>query len=149
MYKHTQSAWWMLMLMSLAFLAIVLPCVIDQKIVMPEWFFLLLTSGILLICIISFSSLTIVVDDNHINIKFGVGLIRKSFKLSDIKSCTIVRNKWWYGWGIHWCFKGWLFNISGLDAVELLMNNGKVYRIGTDEPQKLNEFIQKNLTKGK
>ena len=96
-------------------------------------FFLLSVSGILFVCTISFFSLTVIVDNDFIRIRFGIGLIRKSIKLADVKSCTVVRNKWWYGWGIHWTPKGLLFNISGLDAVELVMNNGKVYRIGTDK----------------
>jgi len=35
----------------------------------------------------------------------------------------------------------WIYNISGFDAVEIKMKNGKTYRIGTDEPQKLEQAI--------
>jgi len=34
-----------------------------------------------------------------------------------------------------------IFNISGFDAVEIKMKNGKIYRIGTDEPKKLEQAI--------
>jgi hypothetical protein len=67
-------------------------------------------------------------------------------KISEIVSLKIVRNKWWYGFGIHgWWGKGWLLNVSGLNAVELKMKNGMTYRIGTDEPQKLNDSIQTKI----
>jgi hypothetical protein len=59
-----------------------------------------------------------------------------------------VRNRWWWGWGIRRIGRGqWLFNVSGLDAVELSMKNGKTYRIGTDEPQRLCEVVQSRLPK--
>jgi hypothetical protein len=34
-----------------------------------------------------------------------------------------------------------IFNVSGLDAVEIKMKNGKIYRIGTDEPKQLERAI--------
>jgi len=42
-----------------------------------------------------------------------------------------------------------MYNVSGLDAVEIYMKNGKIYRIGTDEPETLCNFIQERLTKPK
>jgi hypothetical protein len=35
----------------------------------------------------------------------------------------------------------WIYNVSGFDAVEIKLKNGKVYRIGTDEPKKLEQTI--------
>jgi len=32
---------------------------------------------------------------------------------------------------------GWMYNVWGLDAVELNLTSGKVFRIGTDEPAEL------------
>ena len=37
---------------------------------------------------------------------------------------------------------GWMWNISGLDAVELTYHNGKKLRIGTDEPEVLLEALK-------
>ena len=34
-----------------------------------------------------------------------------------------------------------IFNVSGFDAVEIKMQDNKIYRIGTDEPQKLEQAI--------
>jgi len=41
----------------------------------------------------------------------------------------------------------WIFNVSGFDAVELIMKNGKIYRIGTDEPIKLESAITVAVSK--
>jgi hypothetical protein len=141
MYKHTQIGW-------ITIISIVIGIGVFLGILLskPDWVGFL-AAGILLVCIILSCSLTVIVDDDFVRIRFGLGLIRKNFKLSGIKSCAIVRNKWWYGWGIRWTPKGLLFNVSGLDAVELTMNDGKIYRIGTDEPQELTDIIQSKLTK--
>lgn len=143
MYKHTQIGWLTLILLGIGILLTGY-----FGILYSNWI-ALSVFGVLMICTILFSSLTVIVNNNSIEIKFGSGLIRKKFRFEEIESCTVVKNRWWYGWGIRKIPKGWLFNISGLDAVELLMRNGKVYRIGTDEPQELIEFIQKKLNKGK
>jgi hypothetical protein len=39
----------------------------------------------------------------------------------------------------------WIYNVSGFDAVELKMKNGKVYRIGTDESEKLESALQQSI----
>ena len=107
-----------------------------------------LPAGVLLIALVLFGSLTVKVDDQLVDIRFGPGLIGKRLRLADVQSCRPVRNRWWWGWGIRRIGRGqWLFNVSGLDAVELSMKNGKRYRIGTDEPQRLCEVIQSKLPK--
>jgi hypothetical protein len=92
---------------------------------------------ILVACLVMFGTLTVHIDDGVLTARFGPGLLRRSLKLRDIRSATAVRNRWFYGWGIRSIPRGWLFNVSGLDAVELQMTNGRVFRIGTDEPDAL------------
>ena len=48
-----------------------------------------------------------------------------------------VTTHWIYGWGIRWIPGGWLWNVSGLDGVELALVSGRRFRIGTDEPEQL------------
>ena len=43
--------------------------------------------------------------------------------------------------GIRLTRHGWMWNISGLDAVELEYKDGKKFRIGTNQPQKLCQAI--------
>jgi len=88
-----------------------------------------------------FYSLTVEIDETELIIKFGFGVINKKFILKDIKSCHTVKNPWYYGWGIRLTPHGWLYNISGLSAIEIQVKNGKKYRIGTDEPEKLKHAI--------
>ena len=91
----------------------------------------------------SFATLTVSIDENYLRIKFGYGIFRKSFLLNDITSTKVVKNHWYYGWGIRlWLWPSMcIYNISGFDAVEIILKNGKIYRIGTDEPEKLEQAI--------
>jgi hypothetical protein len=89
-----------------------------------------------------FATLTVEVTHEEVKLRFGVGLVRKSFAVTEIASARQVRNHWAYGWGIRLTPHGWLFNVSGLDAVELEMADGKRYRIGTDQPADLLRAIE-------
>ena len=97
----------------------------------------------ILFVLASFGTLTVAIDEQFLKLRFGWGIFRKKFLLADIASIRKVKNHWYYGWGIRLWFwpKMWIFNISGFDAVELTMKNGKIYRIGTDEPEKLEQAI--------
>jgi plasmid stabilization system protein ParE len=48
-----------------------------------------------------------------------------------------------YGWGIRLTPSGWMFNVSGLDAVELTLRSGKRFRIGTDDPRDVIQALEK------
>jgi hypothetical protein len=98
---------------------------------------LLLGAGVLVVCLFLFPSLTVVVDDRELVFWFGAGLVRKRFYLSDVKSCEPVRNALAHGWGIHLTPHGWLYNVSGLFAVEVGLSSGSKFRLGTDEPEGL------------
>ena len=143
-YRHTQFGW--VMLAALAGALVVIAGVMHAVPVTapaPLSIVMLLVALVFLL----FISLTVTVDRESVRLSFGIGLIRKSFRLSEIQSVAPVRNHWLYGWGIHLTPRGWLFNVSGLDAVELEMKNGRHYRIGTDEPVKLAEAIRERLNR--
>ena len=97
----------------------------------------LLLAAALAICIRVFGSLTVDIDSETVLIRFGFGLVRKRFRLSEILSARPVRNRWYHGWGIHRLQNGWVYNVSGFDAVEIELSDSSVHRIGTDEPQAL------------
>jgi hypothetical protein len=84
-----------------------------------------------------FSSLRIEVDANTLTWSFGLGVWTKQIALEEIASVVPARNHWWYGFGIHRTPRGWLYNVSGLDAVEICLRDGRTLRLGTDEPGKL------------
>lgn len=101
--------------------------------------------ALVLFTLVSFVTLTTMIDEQTVRIHFGWGIFRKTFSLAEIATVTHVKNPWYYGWGIRLGLRPtmWIFNVSGFDAVELVMKNGKRYRIGTDEPEKLETAIKK------
>lgn len=101
---------------------------------------------LLLVCLALFPSLTVEVTDVAVEVRFGLGPVGRRFPVSAIEQARIVRNRWYYGWGIRWFPRGWLFNVSGLDAVELVMRDRRVYRIGTDRPEELLAAIDRART---
>lgn len=102
-------------------------------------------AGVLVLVLLLFGCLTVEIAGGHLRIRFGVGLVRKSWALDQVDRCRPVRNSWLYGWGIRKIPGGWLYNVSGLDAVELKMKSGKMVRIGTGEPQALSAAIEEAL----
>ena len=135
-YHHTQIGTLMLTMVGAAILlvgAIALARGSDMV--------LLLVLVILVVTAGLFASLTVAIGDGVVALWFGSGLIHKRVPLAAIHTCTVVRNPWWYGWGIRWTPHGWLYNVSGLAAVELTLTNGQRLRIGTDEPERLCQAI--------
>jgi len=84
-----------------------------------------------------FHSLLVEVDGDALRLSYGIGIVRKRFDMDALRDAYAVRNKWWYGLGIRLTAHGWLYNVSGLDAVEIVRISGKKFRVGTDEPQAL------------
>ncbi len=96
---------------------------------------------IIAVALVLFSSLTVVIWEEELEVRFGPGPIRKRFKLNEIESWQVVKNHWYYGWGIRLTPHGVLYNVSGFHAVEIKLRTGKKFRIGTDFPQELQEAI--------
>ena len=139
-YKHTQIGYLLLISYGVAALFMVyLNVMVD--------FHPLAFAGLIIILIVLrvFSRLTVTIDDQIIKVEFGLRVIRRVFPLNEIEVYRVVRNPWYYGWGIRLTPRGWLFNVSGLSAIELEMKNGKRYRIGTDEPENLAKALGKAL----
>tara|TARA_Y100000310_G_C20013229_1_gene503917 strand:- start:53 stop:487 length:435 start_codon:yes stop_codon:yes gene_type:complete len=143
MYKHTQVGYLILYVM----LALVL--LFGVIIVLTEFNVIMIAITVLILLILaSFSWLTVTIDKKDLRIKFGYGIFSKRFSLKDIQSAKAVRNHWYYGWGIRiwfWPYM-WIYNVSGFDAVEITMRNGKRYRIGSDDVERLVKVVNGETT---
>ena len=147
-YKHTQIGYLMLSI-TLAVLVLFAWLQIAARAETPSYvsgtnFAITAIMALILFILISFSTLTVFIDEQFLKISFGWGIFRKKFPISEIAAVKKVKNNWYYGWGIRLWFwpKMWIFNVSGFDAIEIKMKNGKIYRIGTDEPEKLESAIK-------
>lgn len=150
-YKHTQIGYLMLMV-TLAVLVLFAwvqnttraePPSVDSG---PN-FAISAIMALILFMLASFTTLTVSIDDSLLRIKFGLGIFRKKFLLEDIVSVKPVKNHWYYGWGIRgwlWPRKMLIYNVSGFEAAEITLKNGKIYRIGTDAQDDLVAAIKRN-----
>lgn len=103
-------------------------------------------SIILLICLLLFYKLTITIDDETLCASFGPGIIRKRVRVAEIAGCEAIRIRWWYGWGIHLTPFGWLFNVSGFNAVAITLRNGRKFALGTEDPNGLVDAIRRSTS---
>jgi hypothetical protein len=88
-----------------------------------------------------FSTLTVEVSTTELTWFFGPGFWRKNIARDEIVSAVPVRNKWWWGWGVRLTPRGWLYNVAGLEAVEIALRSGKVLRIGSDKAPALADAL--------
>lgn len=92
-----------------------------------------------------FTTLTTEVSNGSLECWFGPGAIKRRIPLRTVESVSVVRNRWYYGWGIRLTPHGWLWNVSGLGAIELQFLGGHRFRIGSDEPDRLADAIRAEL----
>ena len=102
-------------------------------------------SGVIASVLALFHSLTVHVASNTIFIQFGIGVVQTRISIDEIRSAEPIKTHWYNGWGIRWIRGGWLYNVSGFDAVEVSMKNGRRYQIGTDEPEELHAAIESKI----
>lgn len=136
-YNHSQTAGWPIWVTALA--AIV--ALIVVYIIQPVWV-LWLTALVLAVMLVLFWKMRVVVDDEYVHAIYGIGLFHFKWPMADLVAAEQVRNRAWWGWGIRWTPYGWLYNIAGLDAVQITRKNRKPFRIGTDEPQNLLDALK-------
>jgi hypothetical protein len=137
-YHHTQRGALLLVAMSVAAGAMLIGGIAKHP--------LLFGMPIFALCGWLFHSLTIEIAESELRWRFGPGWIHKRVSLAAITSARIVRTNVLEGWGIHLSRFGWLYNVSGFDAVAITLKNGKGFCLGTDEPSvlmaKLNEHLE-------
>lgn len=134
-YQHTQRGKVILLAMLIATLGALAASLASR--------YALIVVPILVLCGWLFYSLTIEVAEGELRWRFGPGLIRKRVALDMIVSAEPVRTNVIEGWGIHLSRFGWLYNVSGFDAVAIKMKNGQHFALGTDEPEALCRALQR------
>ena len=143
-YKHTQPGTllrWILGLSLITTVGIAIYFTTLPNLPGWTWFSFGVAPIIIFLCAWLFGSLTVQIEDGELSHWFGPGFWKKSYQLVDIESATAVRNSWIFGWGIRLTPHGWLYNVSGLDAVQIELRSGRKLRIGTDDPKGLVEAI--------
>ncbi|MBP97670.1 hypothetical protein CMK18_17090 [Candidatus Poribacteria bacterium] len=135
-YQNRQLALWIFVMM---FVFIVYLIWIASTI--DSWWFIWLWSTFTILLGALFWCLEVKVNADEILLSYGFGFINKKIQLQQILQVEVVRNAWWYGLGIRLTPHGWMWSISGLDAIELTYQDGNKFRIGTNQPQGLYQAL--------
>ena len=102
---------------------------------------------ILGLALVVFHSQPVEIKDSRLECRLGPGIIKKTFALAEINDARKVRIPWYSGWGIRWIPGQYLlWRVSGFQAVELVLNDGSRFRIGTNEPDTLIRAIYLHKT---
>ncbi|WP_069130209.1 hypothetical protein [Rhodohalobacter halophilus] len=136
-YRNTQIGYFTIIVMGGVSMFLIF-MIQSSKVLPSERPILYVSLLLILFLFIIFSTLTVEVNRNELIWYFGPGIWKYRIPIDQIKDVSKVKTHPLEGIGIRWTpGKGWLYNVSGLKAVNILLKNGKSTRIGTDEPEVL------------
>lgn len=139
-YQRKQLANTLLIVISSIAGLVILLSITENEIML--WPFVLLLALIAFL----FHSLNINVDQTSIHWSFGPNFWQNSVPLSHIKSIKAITIPWYYGLGIRLIPTGWLYIVTGNEAIELTLKNGKNISIGCDKPEQLIQEVRQRMT---
>lgn len=67
----------------------------------------------------------------------------RTLPLKDVREVTVARTPWYWGWGIRWTPRGWLWRMNGLGTVWLRLASGREAGVGAADPERLASEIRK------
>jgi len=135
-YRHTQ--WGYTAIPTFLLFAVIIPITSsdDETTAIISAMLIAFTIAILAIVLL-FSRLEVTVSEGRIVAAFGFGRPHREIDLADVIAVRQVRNSWIQGWGLRRVTNGWMYNVWGLDAVEVEISSDEVFRIGTNDPENL------------
>ena len=120
--------------------------VVVVAIARPEgWYWIDVVAALVALVGLIGSRLTVIVDPDAVIVEFGMGWPRRRVPISEITLVGTHDNPWWSGWGIRMISRGWMFNNSGRQSVQLELSSGRTFRIGTDDQDSLVAAIEAAL----
>jgi hypothetical protein len=139
LYEHRQVGW----ITVIALFAIaVLICVAAAISAPSERTLSYSLVPIVLVVAALFSTLTVRVTDKRVMWYFGVSGIGRSVALTEITSIRAIKTSILEGWGIHLTWHGWVWNVSGFNAVQIILRSGTRFAVGTPDPQAVIDAVQ-------
>lgn len=144
LYEHTQAGWPLRIAFVAASVMLIVLAAMPELSQTPAPPLLLLAGAAFSAAIgWTWGALTVRIQAEDLQVRFGLGWPRKTVRLSDIAAAEITRTTFLEGWGVHRTRRGWLYNVSGYDAVLLRLTNGRALMVGTDEPRRLKAAIER------
>ena len=102
-----------------------------------------IAAAVIGIVLINFATLEIRVDSETIRWRYNFGPIGGRRALAEIESARVIETQWFWGWGIRLTPRGTLYKVGGLGAIELTMKDGRHVLLGSDEPVRLKNALDR------
>jgi hypothetical protein len=140
-YRHTQIGWAMIVI-----LGVIIAILAGAAAASGGFASVVVFSVVVLlaVCLVLFISHTVIVDDEHIELRMGP-LIRRRIPVAEVESVDRERLPWWaVAYGIRMSVDGkrQLWRVSGSDTVDLRLSGERRLLITTDEPDALAAVIR-------
>jgi hypothetical protein len=144
-YCHTQIGWVSLIGMGGGMVLTLVLMLGSDKLAVAAWIAPAIAVTFLLFMAV-FGRLTTMITGDEFIARFGwLGWPSQVTPLAEIAGAIPTRTAPISGWGIRITTRGWLYNVSGRDAVIIGTTDGKQYLVGTDEPVALADAINAAL----
>jgi len=144
-YCHTQIGWVSLIGMGGGMIVTLALMLGSDKLAIAAWVAPAIAATFLLFMAV-FGRLTTMVTADEFIARFGwLGWPSQVTPLAEIAGAIPTRTSPVSGWGIRITTRGWLYNVSGRNAVIIGTTDGKQYLVGTDEPVVLANAINAAL----
>ena len=145
-YKEEQVGWFSNLALLLIPAIILILFILEDNLRTDGLILILIVISVFVVSFLLFYKLKVIVNDKFVIISFGIGLIRKKILIADLATVRKSRSKWYNGWGIKYLGNGWLYNIQGLNVIELsFINKNNIIRIGTKANSHLEREIKKRI----
>ena len=144
LYKKTQYVKLVIIILTVVVIGFLSPFILQSGDNPIPWLYLAFIVLLLLLVALTFYKLTITIDHEKIEAKFGVGLLKRSLKIKDINYDSIenIKVPALYGIGIRLTPHGWLYNVSIGNAIKIKSNN-KTFFVGTEDFKTIHSILQK------
>jgi len=139
LYEHRQVGWLTVIVL---FAIAVLICIAGAVSAPSERTISYSLVPILLVVAALFSTLTVRVTERHMMWFFGLPGIGRTVPLNQIASIRAIKTNILEGWGIHLTWHGWVWNVAGFNAVQIVLRSGTRFAVGTPEPQAVIDAVQ-------
>ncbi|MFP4481514.1 MAG: hypothetical protein ACLFN0_01810 [Thermovirgaceae bacterium] len=139
-YVHTQNGWGLRILLGVTFLFIVYNGWRSAPEGMTPYGLIGVAGTLVGIIMVLFTSMTVRVTEETLDVSMGPGFIRKRIPLDQIESLS-VKPIPWYSMGLKKIEGGWLYCVGPSKGLELLLTTGQRYIVATNDLEGLKSAL--------
>ena len=139
-YEHRQTGWSLRILLGVTFLFIVYSGWSSAPKGTAPYSILGAAGALFGVIMLLFTSMTVRVTEDALEVVMGPGLIRKRIRFDQIEGLS-VKPIPWYSTGLKKIAGGWLYCVGPSKGLEIFLEDGGHYIVATDDLEGLQEAL--------